>query len=229
MRTSDGQDQNGASREAKLGRAVAVQRHRRQLFLAVGITAALAAITTVVAVGQDRDRAPAPVPGVPLSTETPARTAAGAQQAAALIAQETGGPAMFDPTTRHTLIQRITDPAAVAALQASLDAAYTAEFNARMGLDRSGHPVGGGEFTNTTRPASTAVTAYSDTAATISVWCSGRLSRTGGQHPIPGRTSWFTMTITVTWVSTGEWRLSSYTQSDGPTPDHAPTGQTLIR
>lgn len=66
--------------------------------------------------------------------------------------------------------------------------------------------------------------AYQDDTATVAVWCSGLFGVMGQASKAPVKTSWFTMTITLTWSADG-WKLSEFTQKDGPEPSRGQFGQ----
>ncbi|MGW6412205.1 hypothetical protein ACWF95_34130 [Streptomyces vinaceus] len=136
-------------------------------------------------------------------------TQGGAQSAAARYATALGSEAMFNPSTRHPLVESIADPSAVAKMQADYDRGYSAEFLRSLGLDAGGQPPVGEVFVSRTTPGSATVTSYTEGEATVAVRCSGVLSRTGPQ-PI-AQSSNFTMTFRLRWSGT-EWKLLESTQ-----------------
>ncbi|MEV8529981.1 hypothetical protein AB0451_38875 [Streptomyces sp. NPDC052000] len=203
MMTSDGREQGGIGREAKSGAAIAAQRHRRQLVLAVGITAVIAAAATVLVVRQhDKDA----------TVHTPD----GARQAASRFVEELGSADMSNPTTRHAIVERVYAPADIEAKQTELDTGYTLA-NRAMGLDSKGRPPAGARFENRTMVAGTSLTTYTDTDATVAVWNCATVRRTG---PAPiDETRWYTTSMVLTWVGgEREWRLRSLSEQPGPTP-----------
>ncbi|MFF3460480.1 hypothetical protein ACFYXH_40620 [Streptomyces sp. NPDC002730] len=131
---------------------------------------------------------------------------------------------MFTPAARHAIVDSIADPAERGELQAGLDADYSAAFNERIGLDASGRPPQGGVFVSRTMPAGTTVKAYEGDTATVAVWCSGLFGVTGKDSKAPVKTNWFTMTIKLKWAE-GGWKMTAFTQAEGPEPARGEFGQ----
>ncbi|MFJ1975253.1 hypothetical protein ACIO93_42265 [Streptomyces sp. NPDC087903] len=153
----------------------------------------------------------------PLSLEIP-HSREGAQSAAARIAAALGSEAMFSEQDRHNVVQLVVEPAKRGELQAAFDADYSPDLNRRIGLDAEGHAPAGATFVSRSMPAGVTLHSYSPAEATVAVWCSGFFGLTGkGVTEIPVKTSWFTMTLTVHWTTDG-WRVTEFTQQDGPEP-----------
>lgn len=153
------------------------------------------------------------------------RSERGAAGAAARYAALLGGEAMFTPEARRAVVDSIAAPAARGRLQTTLDEDYTSAFNARIGLDSSGRPPAGRVFVSRTMPAGTSVTKYSLDAATVAVWCSGLFGVTGPDSKAPVTTSWFTVSLSLQW-SAGGWKVTGFTQTEGPDPsERAEFGQ----
>jgi hypothetical protein len=70
--------------------------------------------------------------------------------------------------------------------------------------------------------AGTIVRGYAGDTADVSVWCSTLFGLTAknASDPIPVKTGWITMALTLRWTSDG-WRLVEFTQQDGPEPTDA--------
>ncbi|MFH8438970.1 hypothetical protein ACH4A3_27590 [Streptomyces sp. NPDC018007] len=146
-----------------------------------------------------------------------ARDEQGAQSAAANYAVALGSVEMFTADTRHDIIKATHDPAVVPKLQSDLDAAYSPSFYANVGLEKDGTPPAGLTFVSRTVPVGTKVVEMNDGAATVEVWCTGLvgLAGEGATKPVTG--TWFTLTQKLTWAG-GDWKISSSSQSEGPTP-----------
>jgi hypothetical protein len=141
----------------------------------------------------------------------------GAQSAAANYAVALGSDGMFDKARRHEIVQALADPGRVDRLQSGFDADYSAAFLRSIGLDQNGKAPSGVTFVNRTLPAGTKVTSFSDSAATVEVWCSGLFGLTGEKTTNPVTNSWFTVTMKLSW-SGSDWKILETSQKNGPTP-----------
>ncbi|MET8941776.1 hypothetical protein ABZX28_32840 [Streptomyces rubiginosohelvolus] len=146
-----------------------------------------------------------------------ARDEQGAQSAAANYAVALGSAEMFNSDTRRTIIEATHDPAVVSKLQTSLDAAYSPAFYANVGLNEDGTTPTGLTFVSRTVPVGTKVVDMDGDAATVEVWCTGLvgLAGEGATKPVTG--TWFTISQKLKWVA-GDWKISSSSQAEGPTP-----------
>ncbi|MEF2528269.1 MULTISPECIES: hypothetical protein [Streptomyces] len=145
------------------------------------------------------------------------QTEQGAQSAAANYAVALGSDRMFKKDSRHTLVGTIYTPAAAARLKGPQDAAYSAEFLARLGLDANGNAPQGSTFVTRAVPVGTRIDAYNPSTAKVSVWYTGLIGMSGPKSTDPVRTTWKTWVFELTW--TGEdWKVSADTQQDGPAP-----------
>jgi hypothetical protein len=135
------------------------------------------------------------------------------------MASALGGERMFNKRSRHQLLRAIAEPRRRDRMIQDYDAAYTAAFNARLGLDREGRPRAAAQFVSRTMPAGTTVRSYRGGTARVSVWCSTLFGLADESAPtdIPVESGWITMTITLRWTEAG-WRLAAVEQSDGPEP-----------
>ncbi|MET7757257.1 hypothetical protein ABZT27_21515 [Streptomyces sp. NPDC005389] len=141
----------------------------------------------------------------------------GAQSAATNYAVALGSVGMFQDGPRADLVRATHDPAVADDLLKRLDASYTAEFLTGIGLDANGVAPTGLTFVSRTVPVGAKVRDYTDTSATVDVWCTGLVGLAGAGSTKPVTSTWFTLTQKLTWVD-GDWRIASSTQSEGPTP-----------
>lgn len=147
----------------------------------------------------------------------------GAVAAAANFVAAYGSEAMMTAPSRHQLVQEIADPAIAPTLQAELDQAFALAAQG-FGLDKNGNAPAGQNFVSRAVPFGTSVTSYSTAKATVAVWIN-MIAGTAGQgstHPVSE--TWATVTLNLTWVN-GDWKWSSFTQAEGPTP--VPAGQQV--
>ncbi|WP_409058492.1 hypothetical protein [Streptomyces sp. SYP-A7185] len=146
-----------------------------------------------------------------------AKTAQGAQSAAANYAVALGSADMFDKTKRDGVLQTVMAPSSVNSFKAELDRAYGPGFYKNVGLNEDGSTPKGYKFVSRTSPIGTTVTAFSGQKATVEVWCSGLLGLAGERSTKPVTSSWFTMTMKLVWVG-GDWKAATHSQKDGPAP-----------
>ncbi|EFE68571.1 hypothetical protein DKG34_08510 [Streptomyces sp. NWU49] len=141
----------------------------------------------------------------------------GAESAAANYAVALGSAEMFNKTRRDAILQAIIVPARAADFEATLDKAYTPEFNKNVGLNEDGTTPKGFTFVSRTSPIGTKVTESSADTATVEVWCSGLLGLAGESSTNPVTNSWFTITMQLEWTD-DDWKIVTHSQKDGPTP-----------
>ncbi|MER6532447.1 hypothetical protein ABT215_01225 [Streptomyces sp900105755] len=141
----------------------------------------------------------------------------GAQSAAANYATALGSDGMFITATRHAIVQTVADPNVMNSMLSGFDADYSADFLKKAGLNTDGTAPQGSTFVNRTLPAGTKVTAYSDAAATVEVWCNGLFGMAGEKSTTPVTSNWFTITMKLNW-SDGDWKVLESSQTTGPTP-----------
>ncbi|MFE0645458.1 hypothetical protein ACFW2Y_28195 [Streptomyces sp. NPDC058877] len=141
----------------------------------------------------------------------------GAQSAATNYAVALGSVDMFQGGPREEIVRAIHDPAIADDLVRRLDASYSAEFLTSIGLDANGAAPSGLTFVSRTVPVGTTVREYTDTSATVEVWCTGLVGLAGTGSTKPVTSTWFTITEKLKWVA-GDWRIASSTQNEGPTP-----------
>ncbi|MFF8470865.1 hypothetical protein [Streptomyces griseus] len=141
----------------------------------------------------------------------------GAQSAAANYAVALGSAEMFTKESRRSIIQATHDPAVVAELQDSLDTAYSAAFLKNVGLNDDGSTPTGLTFVSRTVPVGTKVVKMETDTATVEVWSTGLVGLAGQGSTKPVTETWFTISQELKWVG-GDWKISSSTQTEGPTP-----------
>ncbi|WP_406060475.1 hypothetical protein OG462_23665 [Streptomyces sp. NBC_01077] len=141
----------------------------------------------------------------------------GAQSAATNYAVALGSVGMFQDGPREDLVRATHDPAIADDLLKRLDASYSADFLTSIGLDANGSAPSGLTFVSRTVPVGAKVRDYTDTSATVDVWCTGLVGLAGAGSTKPVTSTWFTLTQKLTWVG-GDWRITSSTQTEGPTP-----------
>ncbi|MFF7471207.1 hypothetical protein [Streptomyces sp. NPDC008092] len=146
-----------------------------------------------------------------------AHTQQGAQSAAANYSTALGSDGMFITATRHSIVQTVADPGVMNSMQSGFDADYSADFLKKAGLNADGTAPQGSTFVNRTLPAGTKVTSYSDTAATVEVWCNGLFGMAGEKSTTPVTSNWFTITMKLSWNG-GDWKVLESGQTTGPTP-----------
>ncbi|MEH6378493.1 hypothetical protein V7793_29760 [Streptomyces sp. KLMMK] len=146
-----------------------------------------------------------------------ARTEQGAQSAAANFAVALGGDGMFKEESRHAIVEAIHTPEAARDLQAKLDKAYTAGFFKNLGLNDDGSAPKGQTFVSRTVPVGTKTTAFSESEATVEVWCTGLVGLAGEGSTKPVAQTWFTIIQKLRWTN-GDWKLGSSDQKQGPAP-----------
>ncbi|KIF72036.1 membrane protein, partial [Streptomyces sp. AcH 505] len=141
----------------------------------------------------------------------------GAASAAANYAVALGSDGMFNPASRRDIVTATYDPATVNSLLTSLDQAYSAAFFKKIGLNEDGSTPPGLTFVSRTVPVGTKVTELNGDAATVEVWSTGLVGLAGTASTKPVTETWFTLTEKLKWLG-NDWKISSSSQVDGPTP-----------
>ncbi|MGP9019555.1 hypothetical protein ACT1U9_14230 [Streptomyces sp. BR1] len=158
------------------------------------------------------------------------QTEQGAQSAAANYAVALGSDGMFSPVRRHGIVESLADAASKDKLQSGFDTNYSPGLNQQIGLTADGAAPAGTTFVNRTIPAGTKVQSYAPQTTSVDVWCIGMFGLTGEKSTKPVTSSWFTMTLKLTW-SGSDWKVLETTQKKGPTPvagDNAVSGSEEI-
>lgn len=142
----------------------------------------------------------------------------GAQSAAANYAVALGSDGMFDATRRRAIVQAVYLPDVAAARQNDLDKVYAdQEFLGRIGLEAGGKAPKGLTFISRLNPVGTKVEKFDGDTASVSVWYSALFGLAGEGSKNPVAEGWYTNTFELRWLN-GEWRVSDFTQKDGPAP-----------
>ncbi|MFJ4711675.1 hypothetical protein [Streptomyces sp. NPDC088785] len=141
----------------------------------------------------------------------------GAQSAAANYAVQLVSADILKPAQRSAIIKRLFVTDRVDALQNQFDKAYSQDFLAKIGLDSNGNAASGQTYVSRTVPVGTKTSAYSDSAATAEVWCTGAFGTAGEKSTNPVTNDWFTLTLKLRWTD-GDWKVEGFSQKDGPTP-----------
>lgn len=151
-------------------------------------------------------------------------TKEGAEAAALNFVAAYGSEAMLNTQARHKLIQTIADPAIVSGLQTQLDQAM-AIVQSGLGLDTNGNAPAGETAVTRDFPLGVSAVSYSKTKATISVWTTSIAGTAGVNATHPVQETWSTDNVNLTWVN-GDWKWSSFTQTEGPVPFSTQTGSS---
>ncbi|MFE4373482.1 hypothetical protein ACFRMN_35645 [Streptomyces sp. NPDC056835] len=146
-----------------------------------------------------------------------ARNEQGAASAAANYAVALGSDGMFKATSRQDIIRASHDPATAEGLLSDLDRAYSPGFLTNVGLNEDGSTPAGLTFVSRTVPVGTKVTEMSSTTATVEVWFTGLVGLAGEGSTKPVTATWSTLTEKLKWID-GDWKISSSSQTEGPTP-----------
>ncbi|WP_406476096.1 hypothetical protein [Streptomyces sp. NBC_01615] len=147
-----------------------------------------------------------------------AHSAQGAQSAATNYGVALGSTGMFNTEQRHTIVNAVYAPDVAAARLPDLDAAYTSEkFLTNIGLSKDGSAPAGQTFVSRIIPVGTKVTASTDDTATVELWYTSLFGLSGDGSTNPVSESWYTTTYQLKWIN-GDWKVSDFTQKDGPVP-----------
>ncbi|MCI3271983.1 hypothetical protein [Streptomyces cylindrosporus] len=141
----------------------------------------------------------------------------GAQSAATNYATVLVSADILKPARRTEIVQQVFVSDKQAALQQQLDNAYSKDFLSKIGLDENGNAASGSTYISRTVPVGTKTTSYSDSTATVEVWCTGLYGTAGEKSTNPVTSDWFTMTLQLRWAN-GDWKVDSFSQKDGPAP-----------
>ncbi|MHC3469007.1 hypothetical protein ACYF6T_09855 [Streptomyces sp. 7R007] len=141
----------------------------------------------------------------------------GAQSAAANYATVLVSADILKPARRAQIVHQVFVADKQAALQSQLDKAYSKDFLSKLGLDQNGNAAAGNAYVSRTVPIGTKTVGYSDTTATLDVWCTGLYGTAGETSTNPVTSDWFTMTLQLRWADS-DWKVDSFSQKDGPAP-----------
>ncbi|MBX9423904.1 hypothetical protein [Streptomyces lateritius] len=141
----------------------------------------------------------------------------GAQSAASNYAVALGSDGMFNAARRHEIVDTVYAPDTAAGLKGPQDAAYSAKFLKKLGLDANGDAPAGNTFISRTIPVGTKVESFSGDAARVSVWYTGLIGMSGPDSTDPVSTTWKTWTFDLRWTD-NDWKVTGDSQKDGPAP-----------
>ncbi|MFJ1550286.1 hypothetical protein [Streptomyces sp. NPDC088246] len=142
----------------------------------------------------------------------------GAQSAAANYSVALGSADMFDKTGRRAIVTAVYAPAVAAARQGDLDKVYSGQdFLTSIGLNADGTAPSGLTFISRSNPAGTKIVKFNGDTASVAVWYSALFGLAGEGSKNPVSESWFTNTFDLAWID-GDWKITDFTQKDGPTP-----------
>lgn len=147
-----------------------------------------------------------------------ARDEQGAQSAAANYAVALGSDGMFDKGRRDAIVNTVYAPDVAAARRGDLDGVYSSEgFLTGIGLKRDGTAPAGMTFISRFSPVGAKVESFTPSTASVSVWYSALFGLAGEGSQNPVTESWYTNTFALKWVN-GDWKVTDFTQKDGPVP-----------
>ncbi|MFC8511062.1 hypothetical protein ACFU3J_25220 [Streptomyces sp. NPDC057411] len=146
-----------------------------------------------------------------------ARDEQGAQSAAANYAVALVSADILKPDRRAEIVRRIFPADKVVELESKLTQAYSKDFLSKLGLDEQGNAAPGMVYVSRTAPVGTKTIRFSESAATVEVWCTGVFGTAGVSSTNPVTNDWFTMTLALRWAD-GDWKVDSFAQKEGPAP-----------
>jgi hypothetical protein len=141
----------------------------------------------------------------------------GAQSAAANYAVTLVSADILKPDRRAEILRQVFVTDQQGALEDKFNQAYSKDFLRNIGLDENGTAAKGSTYVSRTMPIGTKVTRYSDTAATVEVWCTGVFGTAGEDSTNPVTSDWFTLALELRWAD-NDWKVESFAQKDGPAP-----------
>ncbi len=143
-----------------------------------------------------------------------AQTRAGAVAAAARSITAFAGNVLLEPSRLRAVVSHIASTESRAQLTRAFDEA-SAQTRAKLGADTTPRPV----IVLRAIPVGYRVDQYSPVQATIAVWYVGIV---GSGATVQPQQSWRTQTVSLRWER-GDWKVSSFASSAGPTPALATT------
>ncbi|MFC8230948.1 hypothetical protein [Streptomyces sp. NPDC057287] len=142
----------------------------------------------------------------------------GAQSAAANYAVALGSAEMFDRDRRREIAAAVYAPDVAAARQGDLDKVYSGQdFLTSIGLNPDGTAPEGLVFISRSNPVGAKVEKFVGDTASIAVWYSALFGLAGEGSKNPVSESWYTNTFELRWIN-GDWKVTDFTQKDGPVP-----------
>ncbi|MFE6285526.1 hypothetical protein [Streptomyces sp. NPDC057877] len=141
----------------------------------------------------------------------------GAQSAAANYSVALVSADILKPARRGEIIQQVFVVDRQAELEDQFNRTYSTAFLSDIGLDQNGNATAGSTYVSRTMPIGTKTTKFSNTAATVEVWCTGVYGTAGEKSTNPVTSDWFTLTLQLRWAD-DDWKVDSFAQKDGPAP-----------
>ncbi|MEV3932161.1 hypothetical protein [Streptomyces sp. NPDC049944] len=142
----------------------------------------------------------------------------GAQSAAANYAVALGSAEMFDKDRRREIAAAVYAPDVAAARQDDLDKVYSGQdFLTSIGLNPDGTAPDGLVFISRSNPVGAKVEKFVGDTASVAVWYSALFGLAGEGSQNPVSESWYTNTFELRWIK-GDWKVTDFTQKDGPVP-----------
>ncbi|MFJ9057066.1 hypothetical protein [Streptomyces sp. NPDC102409] len=142
----------------------------------------------------------------------------GAQSAAANYAVALGSAEMFDRDRRREITTAVYAPDVASARQDDLDKVYSGqEFLSSIGLNPDGTAPEGLVFISRSNPVGAKVEKFVGDTASVAVWYSTLFGLAGEGSKNPVSESWYTNTFELRWIG-GDWKVTDFTQKDGPVP-----------
>lgn len=142
----------------------------------------------------------------------------GAQSAAANYVVALGSDGMYEKARRDAVVNAVYSPDVAAARRDDLDRVYSDKtFLGDIGLTADGKAPEGMTFISRFSPVGTKTEDFSATSASISVWYSALFGLAGEGSTNPVSESWYTNTFELKWID-GDWKVTDFTQKDGPVP-----------
>lgn len=147
-----------------------------------------------------------------------AHTEQGAQSAATNYGIALGSADMYNLDKRHAIVNTVYAPDVAAAQLPEFDQVYSREsFLEKIGLTKDGAAPSGQTFVSRVVPVGTKVTSYKDSTASVALWYTSLFGLSGEGSKNPVTESWYTTTYQLKWVD-GDWKVTGFTQKDGPVP-----------
>jgi hypothetical protein len=142
----------------------------------------------------------------------------GAQSAATNYGIALGSADMYNTEKRHAIVNTVYAPDVAAAQLPALDQVYSrTSFLEKIGLNKDGAAPSGQTFVSRVIPVGTKVTSFSGSTASVALWYTSLFGLSGDGSKNPVTESWYTTTYELKWVD-GDWKVTDFTQEDGPVP-----------
>ncbi|HEV2640815.1 MAG TPA: hypothetical protein VGX23_37200 [Actinocrinis sp.] len=151
-------------------------------------------------------------------------TTAGAEAAAANYVAACWSAPMVSSSARNTLINAIADPAIAPQLQGQLTTLFN-QLKGAYGLSSTGAAPAGQTFVERTVPVGVSLVSAGSKTTTVAVWVVTMSGLTGANSSQPVTEGWATVTVTLSWTHQ-DWKWSTFTDVDGPTPLDGETPST---